>query len=197
MSAQASEKLDRASPSPIESHPVTAHQARRREVLVGLTVLVAGLLLLVAALQIAEPARQSPGFGPRVLPLAVSSGLVICGALLVWGALRGRDPRAGLGDDLLGEEDGDRVEEVLDWDEPPVPWTGLAVVVGSLVLYAVLFIPLGFIASTLIFLMALTTWIHPGAWLRNLIFAVVVPIGVYFLFTEVLAVKLPSGILPF
>ena len=131
MSAQASEKLDRASPSPIESHPVTAHQARRREVLVGLTVLVAGLLLLVAALQIAEPARQSPGFGPRVLPLAVSSGLVICGALLVWGALRGRDPRAGLGDDLLGEEDGDRVEEVLDWDEPPVPWTGLAVVVGE------------------------------------------------------------------
>lgn len=172
-------------------------EARRREARVGLAVAAGGLVLLIAALLIADPVRQSPGLGPKVLPVVISGGLVLCGILLAVAALRGKDVSAGLGDDLLGEHDAEEIEEILEMDEPPVPWRNLAVVVLSMIAYAFIYIPLGFILSTATFLMAVTTWIHPARWLRNLIFAIAVPVGVYFLFTEVLSVNLPSGILPF
>lgn len=174
-----------------------ATDERRREILVGLAVATGGLLLLVAALLIPEPVRQSPGFGPKVLPTIVAGGLVLCGILLTLSAWRGKDESAGLGDDLLGEHDAEEVEDILDLDEPPVPWLNLGAVVAMLVVYAFLYIPLGFILATTLFLFGLTTWVHPAKWVRNLVFAVLVPAGVYLLFTEVLSVRLPSGILPF
>lgn len=179
------------------STPPDTPDTRRRDTLAGLVVTTGGAVLLLLALRIAEPARESPGLGPQVLPLVVSGGLLLCGLLLVISTARGSDHTSGIGDDLLGVEDGDEVEEVLDWDEPPVPWSGLAIVVALLVLYALLYIPVGFIVSTVLFLAALTTWVDPRRWRRNLLFALVLPVTIYFLFTELLAVQLPSGILPF
>lgn len=170
----------------------TVATRRRTERLAGAAVAAAGALLLVAAFAIPEPVRQSPGLGPRVLPLVVSVGLLLCGVLLVLTATRRHDE--GVEEALL-REDEDAVMGLLDPDEPPVPVRGLLVVLALLVVYAVAFIPLGFVLSTTLFLGTVTTFVDPRRWIRNWVFAAALSGAVYLLFTEVLAVVLPAGLL--
>lgn len=167
--------------------------SRRAERLAGVVVGLAGVVLLVASFLIPEPARQSPGMGPRVMPTVVSAGLLVCGVLLVLTASRRHDE--GIEETLFDDGDEDELEALLDPDEAPVPWRGLLVVLGLMVVFALLFIPLGFILSTMLFLGTVTTWADPRRWLRNWIFAAALPVAVYLLFTQVLAVALPAGVL--
>lgn len=167
---------------------------QRRELLVGLGVALGGFVLLLATFGIAEPARSSPGLGPQVLPTVVSAGLVICGVLLAVAALRGKDLNQGIEDDILGKEEVEELEELLHEEPEPVPWLSLGVIVVLMVLYAAMFIPVGFIASTTVFLFAVTTYIHPAKWLRNLLFAALISVSVYFLFRDALSVSLPAGL---
>ena len=174
--------------------PTATTSARRRtERLAGAVVAVAGVVLLVASLTIPEPARQSPGMGPRMLPLLVSVGLLVAGVLLVMTASRRADE--GLEDTILADEDQDDFRALLDPEEPPVPWRGLLVVLGLLVAYALLFFPLGFVLSTTLFLGAVTTYADPRRWVRNWVFAAALAGVVYLLFTRMLAVVLPAGLL--
>lgn len=168
---------------------------RRRELLTSLGVIVGGGVLLLASFAIPTPARTSPGLGPSVLPMLVSAGLIVCGLLLAVTAWRGKDPASGIEDDLLAPDDADELEELLHEEPQPVPWLNLGVILALMVVYALTFIPVGFIASTTLFLFALTTYVHPARWLRNLIFAALVAVGVYFLFRDGLSVPLPAGIL--
>jgi putative tricarboxylic transport membrane protein len=167
--------------------------SRRAERLAGVVVVLAGVVLLVATLMIAEPVRESPGMGPRVLPGIVSAGLIVSGLLLVLTAARRHDH--GLEEALLGVDDETHLMELMDPDEPPVPWRGLLVVLASLVVYALIFIPVGFLLSTTLFLGGITTYADPRRWLRNWVFAAALAISVYLLFTRVLAVVLPAGVL--
>lgn len=171
----------------------TATSRRRTERLAGAAVALAGVVLLVASVTIPEPARQSPGMGPRVLPTLVSIGLMVAGALLVLTA--SRRANEGLEDTILADEDQDDFRALLDPEEPPVPWRGLLVVVGLLVAYAYLFFPLGFVLSTTLFLGAVTTYADPRRWVRNWLFAAALAGVVYLLFTRMLAVVLPAGLL--
>lgn len=183
-------------PSPEEA--ATPVQERvghgRRDLLAGVAVALGGVVLLVAALLIPEPARASPGLGPRALPVLVSSLLVLSGGLLAVLALRGREG-TGIEDDIMPPVMAERVDDLIDPDEPAVPWRPLAVVVAMFVAYAVVFIPLGYMLSTALFLFAVTTFVHPAKWLRNGLYAVLFAVLVYYLFTRVLFVQLPSGLL--
>lgn len=163
---------------------------RRKEILSGAGVSAGGLFLLIASFRIAEPARSSPGLGPSVLPTVVSAGLILCGLILILTALRGKDTNQGVEAELLSEEEADLIEE-----QESVPWLNFGVILGLMVLYAMVFIPLGFILSTTIFLTAVTTFVHPATWLRNLIFAAALSTGAFYLFREVLSVILPAGVL--
>lgn len=172
----------------------------RADLLAGAAVASAGIVLLVAALAIPEPPRVSPGMGPELLPTAVSVGLLVCGVLLILASRRSA-PTAATG---VAPERGDRrgrepdlldPEGLLDDVGPPVPWRGLAVVAGLTVAYALVFEGLGFPVATALFLMALTTYVERQRWLRNAIFAVVFAVAVYVLFTQVLSVVLPAGLI--
>lgn len=165
----------------------------RAERLAGAVVALAGVILLVASVLIPEPARTSPGMGPRVLPTVVSGLLIVCGVLLVLTASRRHDD--GIEDMLLDDQAEEKLSAVLDLDDAPVPWRGLVVVLALLVLFAITFIPLGFILSTALFLGLVTTYVDPRRWLRNWIFAIALPVAVYFLFTRLLLVSLPAGVL--
>lgn len=165
----------------------------RRDVLAGVVVACAGAVLLVGALLIPEPQRSSPGLGPQMLPLLVSALLVLSGLVLAFQGRRGRES-AGIEDDILAPVLAERVEDLIDPDEPAVPLRPLAVVVALFAGYVVVFIPLGFLLSTSLFLFAVTTFVHPAKWLRNAVYAVVFSVAVYLLFTEVLLVSLPAGL---
>lgn len=172
--------------------PETATR-RRTERLAGVAVALAGVVLLVATLMIPEPARQSPGLGPRMLPGMVSVGLLVCGVVLALTASRRTDE--GIEDTLLDDQAEEELHLLAEADDAPVPLRSFGVVLALLVGYAVLFIPLGFVLSTTLFLGGVTTYVDPRRWLRNWVFAAVLSGGVYLLFTRVLLVVLPSGVL--
>lgn len=174
--------------------PAAPARGGRGDVLAGLVVVAAGLVLLVMALNIEPAVRPAPGIGPSTLPTALAGLLVLSGLALAGLGLRGR-PVRGIEAEVLGEHDADLFEELVFPEEPPIPWARLALHVALFVGYALVFIPLGYILSTALYLSITVTLIDRAAWKRNLTFAVLFGVIVYFGFTELLKVQLPPGVL--
>ncbi len=160
----------------------------------GLVVAGAGALLLVSARGIEQPSGRVPDVGAATLPTALSVLLVISGLVLAVMGMRHRHvPEVDV--DAAPDDWADNVEALVFPEEPPVPWRRLAVVVALFIGYALVFIPLGYIAATTLYLSVMVTVIDRPRWKRNLIFAVVFAIVVYYGFTELLNVQLPAGVL--
>ena len=64
-------------------------------------------------------------------------------------------------------------------------------------IYIVTFEPLGFVLSTAIYLLVLTAYFNRNRWLMNVLTSVLFAVISYFMFTKLLGVNLPLGILPF
>jgi putative tricarboxylic transport membrane protein len=186
--------------SPSTDSPVSVRRSGRADVVSGLVVAGMGVLLLASALGIEDAVRHAPGLGPATLPTVLSILLILAGLVLAVIGLRHRratnmavDPtrigEAGAGAGA-GAED-----ELVAPAEPPVPWRRLAIVVALFIGYALIFIPLGYMLATAIYLAVMVTVIDRPKWKRNLIFAVVFAVVVYYGFTELLSVPLPAGVL--
>lgn len=79
-------------------------------------------------------------------------------------------------------------------------WKSFAVIAVLLVLYVAAFKPIGFILSSIGFLLATMLFLTPKekrSWVWIIGLSVVIPIAVYFLFVSGFKLKLPSGILNF
>ena len=61
--------------------------------------------------------------------------------------------------------------------------------------YILIFVPLGYAISTFLFMLAATTYLDRGHWVRNLVYAVVFSAVVYSIFVFVFGVQLPAGVL--
>jgi putative tricarboxylic transport membrane protein len=173
--------------------PTTEHRSGRSDVSSGLVVAVVGAVLLVFALHI-ETTGKDLGIGPRTLPVALSVMLIVSGLLLVGLGLR-RVRVMGIERELMHYGDAEDLGELVLPDEPPVPPRRLVVVVAMFIGYALIFIPLGYMVSTALYLAAMVTVIDRARWKRNLVFAVLFAVIVYYAFTRLLAVQLPVGIL--
>jgi putative tricarboxylic transport membrane protein len=188
--------------SPSTDSPVSVRRSGRADVVSGLVVAGAGVLLLASALGIEDGTRPAPGLGPATLPTVLSTLLIVAGLALAVIGLRHRratniaaDPTR-TGEAGVGAGAGAAVEdELVAPAEPPVPWRRLAVVVALFIGYALIFIPLGYMLATAIYLAVMVTVIDRSRWKRNLIFAVVFAVVVYYGFTELLSVQLPAGVL--
>ena len=179
---------------PQGQHPQQeAPRTGRSDVIAGLIVAAVGALLLVSALGIGEPVRPAPGVGPATLPLFLSGMLILSGLLLAGLGLRQR-PEVGFEAELMGPGDADSLEAHQHHHEP-VPWRPMMVHIALFVGYALVFIPLGYILATALYLGATVSFIDRAKWKRNLTFAVLFAVIVYFSFTELLMVQLPAGIL--
>jgi putative tricarboxylic transport membrane protein len=163
-------------------------------VVAGLLVTVVGAVLLVTALNIGESVRPAPGIGPGTLPTFLGGMLVLAGLLLAWTGLRKRRV-LGFEADLMGLGRAEAVEELVSPEEPPIPWRRLLLNIGLFAGYALVFVPLGYILATALYLVVTVTLIDPSRWKRNLTFAVLFAVIVYFGFTELLSVRLPAGVL--
>lgn len=157
----------------------------------GLVVAGAGLLLLVSARGIGHTGRTAPEVGAATLPTALSVLLIISGLVLAVIGLRNRHAR----DVSVDAEPDDWTEALVFPEEPPVPWRRLVVVVALFIGYALVFIPLGYMLATALYLSVMVTVIDRARWKRNLVFAVVFAVVVYYGFTELLSVQLPAGVL--
>lgn len=170
------------------------HRSGRADVVAGLLVALVGGVLLVTALNIGEPIRPAPGVGPGTLPTFLGALMLLSGLVLAGLGLRKR-PVLGFEADLMGLGRGEQFEELVAPEEPPIPWLRLLLNVALFAGYALVFIPLGYILATALYLVVTVTLIDRAKWKRNLIFAVVFAVIVYFGFTELLSVRLPAGVL--
>jgi putative tricarboxylic transport membrane protein len=141
-----------------------------------------GFLLLLFGVGVALHARAFPvtpgqGIGPGFIPVAVGVGIAACGAVLVWS---GRKQPAA------------RWLEVESWVRQPRIALNGALVIGSLVFYALVVDTLGFFLTAFVFLVVL--FIAFGVarrWTAPL--AVVVTVGLHVAFYSLLRVPLPWG----
>ena len=135
----------------------------------GVAALVFATLMAAFGWGLEAPFAYEP-VGPRAFPLITAAVIAVCGLILT---TKGGDavPSAGPG-----------VNRAL---------LGLSV---SLLAYALLFQPLGFIISTTL-LMIPIAMIFGANWWQGLVTGAIIAIASYLLFDRVLAVVLPAGLL--
>src|SRR3990172_8811420 len=137
------------------------------------------------ATQVSEPPRNIV-VGPRTFPLLIGWMMLAVSGVLVWRRWRARaaapDPELEM---VPLEEDETSIS---DW---PAVWS----VLGSLLALFLLLEPLGFVTALALFLFGLSTLFGPRRWLLNLVISVAFSMSFYYLFTRVLEIPLPNGIL--
>lgn len=144
---------------------------------VGLLVSLLGVFILGYVMTLRFP-EFSNDPGPAFMPKAVAVGLIVCGlGLLFWPKSRG---------------------------EPSAPKTTriqilrMGVVAASLVLYALVFNLIGFVASTFLFLTFTAGFLSGAlakkAYLSGAVVAAIVTALIYYVFHGLLNIVLPKGI---
>ncbi len=148
----------------------------------AVAILAFGLFVLLGTFQISDKEGFSPD-GPRFFPLIVAVGLLVFGALFLLSTTLRRDR-------YLGEK---AAAEGVATD-----WPATGIVAATLVVYAILLDPLGYIVATALFFPAMAYVLGSRGRrkvLRNLAIGVALGVLVFFSFTELLGVRLPDGLL--
>lgn len=175
-----------------------------RDVVLGAVSALLGIVFIAGAMAITPDPSAFKVLGPRVAPLAIGVATVVLSLALVVQGLRIRSrPEASptSPDEALRAEPATTdpgLDRGLDDEEAPrSPLTTrrLLASFGLLTGYVLVFIPLGYLLSTFLFLTALTTYTEPQKWRRNTLFAAVFSVVVYLVFTRGLQVQLPPGLL--
>ncbi|MGH6858883.1 MAG: tripartite tricarboxylate transporter TctB family protein [Phyllobacterium sp.] len=117
--------------------------------------------------------------GPTAFPYLVGVGLLVCAGGLFVEALYDK----GEAEASSGHQDGSAVGR---------RFIGAGVMAWTLV-YFLVFDPIGFIASTALFLFGLTSVFHRGNWIVNAVVSIAFPVASYLLFTRYFEVMLPAG----
>ncbi len=144
------------------------------------TLLLAGVYFWATA-QIPSLELGDP-LGPKAFPRMLGVGLLIAAAMLLL--------------EMLRERKKVKTERAPAWTWEPHDWIVVAISVWT-ALYILVFEPLGYMLSTVIYLLALTAYFNRGRWLMNVLTSVLFVVISYFAFTKLLGVNLAPGILPF
>ncbi|HSN38814.1 MAG TPA: tripartite tricarboxylate transporter TctB family protein [Burkholderiales bacterium] len=132
----------------------------------------------IPSLEIGDP------LGPKAFPRMLGIGLLITAGMLfmeMWKAKKAQGSKSATAEEPRDYHHYFIVAAV-------VVWTGL---------YFAVFEWLGYILSTAVFLTVLTAYFNRGKWTANVLTSVLFSIGGYVMFSKLLEVNLPRGILPF
>ena len=190
---------------------MTAH---RTDLITGGAIAVIGAVYYIATFSIQETANIVT---PRTFPAIVGIGLIVLGLFVagqavvrhrkdtlaeagpgsvgsasVTAAGDGDGAAASAGEPSLESSGGSSGEEGVGGivlEAPPEPQLRKVVFQFALFfVYLAILIPVGFLLSTVAFLMGLTSIYAPQKWIRNLVFSVVFAVVVYAAFVYGLAV---------
>jgi putative tricarboxylic transport membrane protein len=137
---------------------------------------VVGVAYTLVALQTPPASSSASVVGPAVFPTLLGVLLALGGAAVALGGLRLRPAEATTEPAQSG---GLRL------------WVTIAIF-GA---YVLAFIPVGYLLSTVAFLMGIASYFSPDKWKSNLIFAISFPLTVFVMFEYLLRVPLPQGLL--
>ena len=154
-------------------------------IILACTLLLAGVYFWATA-QIPSLELGDP-LGPKAFPRMLGVGLLLGAAMLLVEIIRNTAKAK-----LSAGQGGASTE--LKWDRHH--WVVVAIAVWTAI-YIVTFEPLGFVLSTAIYLLVLTAYFNRNRWLMNVLTSVLFAVISYFMFTKLLGVNLPLGILPF
>jgi putative tricarboxylic transport membrane protein len=130
------------------------------------------------------PAVPGQDVGPAVFPMIIGAGLVGCGAMIALGIGR-------------SFEAPDEAEKQIEAEERAHHFIGLKALVppALLILYVLIAETVGFLPTAA--LMVFVTAMALGARLRLAVpVAILAPVGVHLVFSKLLRVPLPAGMLP-
>ncbi|HET8568097.1 MAG TPA: tripartite tricarboxylate transporter TctB family protein [Candidatus Limnocylindria bacterium] len=145
---------------------------RHPDVFGGVAAALLGLVVIAAA-----QTTPDPGFGvvgPAALPTIFGVVIVLSGVWIAAGALRS-DPPA-----------------LEPFDARP-----FALATAATAVYFVAFVPIGFIVTSIAFVLAVARILGSRALVRDLVVSIAFVLGLYVVFTQLLTVDLPRGLLAF
>lgn len=166
----------------------------------GLALALLGAATLWATAGLATDA--SAAADPALLPRAVAVGLILVGlGIAVGDALRRRrglvieEDAEGIPLDLPVDVPDELLQQQEDETAGPTDWRQVAILVAAIVVYALVAFRLGFVTSTVTFIVGMSLLLgrarYPRALIGLAIFAVAVSAGFYFAFFELLNVRQP------
>ena len=149
----------------------------------ALGLLAIGVIALVATFAVPSGAESAwAPSGPRFVPLVASVGLILLSLAFL--------ARVTLWPDVeLGEHAAEEAAET-DWLVP-------GLVAAGLIAYVALIEPLGYVLASALFFPVVARVLGSRSPLRDAIAGAALAVGVYLLFTRLLGVPLPPGLLGF
>jgi putative tricarboxylic transport membrane protein len=152
------------------------------DVVAGAVVAAIGATYTIVALQTPAANSSASVIGPAIVPTLLGVLLALGGAAVAIGGLRLRPA-------------GATTDPAEAPDTAPSGGLRLWVTVAIFGAYVIAFIPVGYLLSTIAFLMGLASYFSPRKWKSNLIFAIMFPLVVFVMFEYLLRVPLPQGLL--
>ena len=165
--------------TPDDSKPASSSRALLGLRIAALLVIILGGIILTQVSQIGTGA----GFivvGPRIFPLVVGIGFLALGLFLL---LR---TTVLLDRDLIVD---------VEVEEASTDWSTTVLALLSLIAYASLLHPLGYTLATALFFPVVGRILGSHRLWRDIIIGLALGLAIYLIFTRVLGVRLPAGLL--
>jgi putative tricarboxylic transport membrane protein len=153
----------------------------RSELGVALLLLALGVLAIVDAMRIPATIGQRGPVGPAAVPVVVGGLLILVAVLLARDVLTGGHGEAEAGEDV-------------DLSHPS-DWRTVLLLAGAFLANVVLIEPAGWPISGAVLFFGSAYALGSRHYVRDVILAVVLSVGTYYLFGQVLGIGLPAGVL--
>lgn len=177
--------------SDVRSPPIAGTLDRAVETAFTVLLPVFSILVIWQSAQVSEPPRNIV-VGPRTFPLMVGWAMLGVSVMLLWQRLRAILFRQG------AATAPSEFSEIQQPDDVSISdWPAVYSVLGLFLALCVLLEPVGFVATIFLFLFGLSTLFSRRRWLLNLGVSLGFSLFFYYLFTQVLEIPLPKGILSF
>ncbi|MEH7223459.1 tripartite tricarboxylate transporter TctB family protein [Bacillus sp. JJ1566] len=154
-----------------------------KNIISGSVVLAFAIIFTIMAFRLPPSPSGSVVIGPSVFPGAIGILLILTSIILIIsGLVELRQNKSKIVKVKGEQEEGEQQDKK-------------KVILISLILfgYVVLFVPLGYVISTVLFILGLSMYLDRKHWIRNIIYSLVFSITVYFVFDRLLSVYLPLG----
>lgn len=150
---------------------------RANDAVVGFVIILFSATMI--ALTASFPEFPGQKYGPALFPRILGTGLIVCGAILMWRGLAARSS-------------GARWIEFAPWTHDRRRLSNFLLMLGLLLLYIFASETVGFIPIALVFLGSLFLWLGVRP-LAAAITAVAATITIHWFFATMLRVPLPRG----
>ena len=156
----------------------------------GTGLAAAGAIYLAAAFLIPEPEGRYAAVGPRVFPIGIGITLM---AVALWIAFRRKGSSGS--PPLPGASAAHGTSAVGAPATPPADWRAAAPTALLFLVYIVVLEPLGYLPATTAFITLESRLLGSRRWGRDLLAGLVVAVSVHALFSLLLGLRLPAGLL--